>query len=356
LKKKESNQVRRKIMRSWIFLGILAFFTATMLGTSQSSNETTLVNLMIESGLPNPASEEQVNAEVLNLSSLYNAINGRHLVATIFPTQDAANSYENLLLTRIGSDSEFELAMTGNHSNEKLSSMSFVDQSIMLKSSKEYVESCKICGKNEINVSGFMPQSFDQNEDTYRALRGLNIQYNAGFQAGLLFAPGHENDVWPYQLEGYGFYAVPVSTYTLSDRKIVLQDSYFKDNGFTAAQWNDALKGKLDGIQGKDEPMVVVLTTSVSGSGEFLDSLNSFLDYAVSKNASFVTTANLVLLAKASSHDASMLPTNASKECLTCNQDESLIDITASVSINESMQSTNNTTNVEIPKLAADTR
>lgn len=346
-------------MRSWIFLGILAFFTMTMLGTSQSSNETTLVNLMIESGMPAKATEEQVNAEVLNLSNLYNAINGRHLVATIFPTQDAVNSYENLLLTRIGSDSEFELAITGNHSNEKLSSMSFVDQSIMLKRSKEYVESCKICGKNEINVSGFMPQSFDQNEDTYRALSGLNIRYDAGFQADLLFAPGHENDVWPYQLEGYDFYAVPVSTYTLSDKKVVLQDSYFKNNGFTAAQWNDALKAKFDEIQGKDEPLVVVLTTSASGSGEYLDSLNSFLDYAVSKKASFVTTANLVSLAKASSHDVSVIPTNTSKECLTCNQDKNLINLTASVSINESMQSANNTTNITdagIAEVAADTR
>ncbi|MDD4652196.1 MAG: hypothetical protein PHQ34_08190 [Methanothrix sp.] len=346
-------------MRSWIYLSILAFFAVTMLGTSQSSNETILVNLMIESGMPVAASEEQVNAEVLNLSNLYNAINEKHLVATIFPTQDAVNSYENLLLTRIGSDSQFELAMTGNHSNEKLSSMSFVDQSIMLKRSKDYVESCKICGQNEINVSGFMPQSFDQNEDTYRALREMNIQYDAGFQAGLLFASGHENDVWPYHLEGYDIYAVPVSTYIISDKKIVLQDSYFKENGFTAAQWTDALKGKFDEIQGKDEPMVVVLTAEVSGSGEYLDSLNGFLDYAASKKAIFVTTANLVSLAKASSHDVSVLPTNASKECLTCNQDKNLINITASVSINEFMQSANNTTNTTkagTAEVAADTR
>ncbi|MDD2754328.1 MAG: hypothetical protein PHS80_02255 [Methanothrix sp.] len=331
-------------MRSWIFLGMLAFFMITMLGTSQSSDETTLVNLMIESGMPASAAEEQVKTEVMNLSNVYKTINERGLVATIFPTQDVVKSYGNLLLTRIGSDSEFELAMTGNHSNEKLSSMSFAEQSIMLKRSKQYVESCKICGKNEINVTGFMPPSFDQNKDTYRILEGLDILYNAGFQAGLLFAPGHERDVWPYKLEGYSFYAVPVSTYDLSDKIMVLKDSSFKDNGFSATQWYDALIGKFNEIQGKDEPLIVVLTTSVSGSGDYLDSLSSFLDYATSKKARFVTTANLVSLAKAGSHDPSLLPTNVSRECLTCGQDENLFNITAS--INRVAPAANNTTQI----------
>ncbi|OPY52676.1 MAG: hypothetical protein A4E49_01781 [Methanosaeta sp. PtaU1.Bin112] len=331
-------------MKSWIILGMLAFMMMTMLGMSQSADETTLVNLMIKSGMPESASDEQIKIEVSNLSNLYKAINGKRLVATIFPTQDVVKSYGNLLLTRIGSDSDFELAMTSNHSDEKLSSMSFIEQSIMLKRSKQYVESCKICGKNQINVSGFMPQSFDQNQDTYRALDGLGIRYDAGFQAGILFAPGHEKDVWPYKLDGHSFYAVPVSTYALSGKKIVLQDSYFKNNGLAADQWYDALIGKFDEIQGKDEPLVIVLTTSVSGSGEYLDSLNRFMDYAVSKKARFVTTENLVSLAESGSHDASLLPTNVTKECLTCNQDESLINITAFVLGNESISAISNTT------------
>jgi hypothetical protein len=343
-------------MRSWIFLGMLAFFMITMLGASQSSDETTLINLMIESGMPASAAEEQVKSEVMNLSNMYKTINGRGLVATIFPTQDVAKSYGNLLLTRIGSDSEFELAMTGNHSNEELSSMSYAEQSIMLKRSKKYVESCKICGKNEINVTGFMPQSFDQNQDTYKILDGLDIQYDAGFQAGLLFAPGHERDVWPYKFEGYSFYAVPVSTYTYSDKSMVLKDSYFKDNGFSATQWYDALISKFNEIQGKDEPLVVVLTTSVSGSGDYMDSLNRFLDYATSKKARFVTTANLVSLAKSGSHDASLLTTNVSRECLTCGQDESPINITAFISTNESIQAVANTTKAATSEAAAATR
>jgi hypothetical protein len=95
--------------------------------------------------------------------------------------------------------------------------------------------------------------------------------------------------------------------------------------------FEDALVGKFNEIQSKDEPMVIVLTTSVSGSGDYLDSLRSFLDYATSKKARFVTTANLVSLAKAGSHDPSLLPINVSRESLTCGQDENLFNLTASI-------------------------
>ena len=53
-----------------------------------------------------------------------------------------------------------------------------------------------------------MPPLFDQNEDTYKVMDDLGIKYDAGFQEGIIYAPGHENDVWPYNVEGYGFYAV----------------------------------------------------------------------------------------------------------------------------------------------------
>jgi hypothetical protein len=39
-----------------------------------------------------------------------------------------------------------------------------------LEKSKENVKAAKVCGTNEIAVTGFMPQSFDQNKDTYKVL------------------------------------------------------------------------------------------------------------------------------------------------------------------------------------------
>jgi hypothetical protein len=305
---------------------------------------------MIDAQIPSSPTKEQASIAEKDLENIYNKINDKGLIATIFSTQDILRTDLNLDLTRIGYLSKFELGMSGNNSNEKISTMSYADQIASLKISKRWVESCMICGKNNVTVYGFMPQSFDQNQDTYKVLDDLGIQYDAGFQAGLLYTPGHENDVWPYLVQGHKFYAVPVSTYTLSDKKMVLQDSYFVVNDMDATQWYDALVGKFNEIKGKDEPMVVSLTTSVSGSGDYLDSLDRFMDYAVSKKASFVTTADLVSLAKTSKHDASSLPSSVTSECPTCDQNENLINITAFVSTNESIQATNNTTQAIAPE------
>jgi hypothetical protein len=333
LKQNRPTLLGGKIIRYLNHLGILALLLMmTMLGGSQELDKPTIVNLMVTAEVPLSAPREQVLLAEANLSNIYDTINGRNLVATFFPTRDTTSSRINLLLTRIGIDSKSELAMSGNHSNEKLGTMPYADQNELLRSSKKYAESSIICGKNEIIVKGFMPQSFSQNQNTYKVLDELGIQYDAGFQAGVVYVPGHENSVWPYPVQSHKFYAVPVSTYTVSGENIALHDSYFTNDSMTASQWYDALAGKFDQIQGKDEPLVVSLTTSVSGSGDYLDALQRFIDYAVSKKAKFVTTMQLVDMTKAGVRNVSELPANANEsgECLTCDQSNNVVNITVS--------------------------
>ena len=335
-------------MRYTILWSLLALILIAMMpGESQVSDKQPLINLMIETQMPFSATDEQIRS---NLDSIYSQINSRGLVGTIFITQDVIRKNLDLTLTNIGLRSKVELAMSGNNSNETISSMPYADQSTSLKLSKSLVEACKICGKNNITVNGFKPQSFDQNQDTYKVLDSLGIQYDAGFQAGLLYTTGHENDVWPYLVQGHKFYAVPVSTYTISGEKLVLQDSYFKNRGFEAAQWYDAMVGKFDEIQGKDEPLVIGITTSISGSGEYLDALNMFMDYALSNKASFVTTMQLVDLAKTGERDVSaLLPENSSGVCATCGQEGENYSISISSNIIPA-QTANNTTQVAAPE------
>ncbi len=312
---------------------VLCILVIMPTGVSQQGSSNQIVNLMIDvSGSLFPT-EEQSMVEKDNIKNVYNAMIKEHIPSTMFLTQDVSSSHIDLYLTQLGLHGDIEFAMAGNHSDEKLSDKPYSEQSAILRSSKAFAKTTQVCGKNEITILGFKPQSFDQNQDTYKVLDDLGIQYDAGFQAGLLYATGHENDVWPYQVEGYKFYAVPVSTYILSGKKVVLQDSYFKDNGLDATHWYNALVGKFEEIQGEDEPMVVSLTTSVSGSGDYLDALNKFRDYAVSKNAKFVTTAQLVDMAKTSVRDVSTLPTNvtASGGCPTCDHTKSNIDLTISM-------------------------
>jgi hypothetical protein len=320
-------------MRTRSAWAIIAFVSIiTILGTSQAAEEPTIVNLMISTGVPPSATAEEAKAAELNLVNMYTDINSRNLVATIFSTQDLIDTRARIRLTRMGLESEFEFAMSGKHADEKLSQLPYLEQYRLLETSKTYVESNVICGTNVIIAKGFMPQSFDQNQDTYEALDGLGIEYSAGFQAGLLYEPGHENDVWPYPVEGHNFYAVPVSTRDLSGERVVLHDSYFSDGGMDADQWYDALVGKFEEIQGKDEPMVVSLTTSVSGSGDYLDALNRFMDYAISQEATFVTTIQLVDMTKAGVRDVSELPEIAASEvCPECDEDEEGINATIRV-------------------------
>lgn len=295
---------------------------AIPVGTSQEESSHPIVNLVVDVSATSPASQEQAMAERENLKNIYNALLGTP--STMFLTKNVSSSQIALYITQLGLYGNFEFGMSGNDSDEKLSSMSYEDQKAILKSSKEYAESCHVCGENSMPILGFRPQSYDQDQDTYRVLDEMGIEYNVGFQSGLIFEPGHDQDVWPYTVEGYNFYAVPVSTYNLSGEKLVLQDSYFKEDGLSGSQWYDALVGKLSEIQGKDEPLVIVLTAPVSGSGDYLDALNNFIAYAKSKNASFVTSKQLVDMAKLGVRDVSALP--GVPECKTCGNDGSSIN------------------------------
>jgi hypothetical protein len=177
-----------------------------------------------------------------------------------------------------------------------------------------------------------MPQSYSQNQDTYKVLDDLLIKYNTGFQAEFIYSPGHQSAVWPYLVEGHKFYAVPVSTYTYSGKMMVLQDSYFNETGLNASEWYDSLVGKFDEIQGKDVPLVISLTRAISGSGEYFDALKRFIDYAISKKASFITTNQLVEMTKAGVRNVSELPVvSDSNECLTCDQGQRNANITVSM-------------------------
>jgi hypothetical protein len=316
----------KKIICSVLILCILAIIPT---GMSQQEISKPIVNLMIDvTGSLHPT-EEQATTYREDIKNIYNSMIKEDIPSTMFFTQDVSSSQISLYLTQIGLYGDIEFGMSSNHSGEKLSSKPYSEQLAILQSSKKYADTCHVCGKNEKPILGFKPQSFDQNEDTYKALDEIGLEYDAGFQAGILYAPGHENDVWPYLVEGHKFYAVPVSTYTLSGKKVPLQDSYFKDNGLSATQWYDALVGKFDEIQGKDEPLVFSITTSISGSGDYLDALKRFLSYATSNDASFVNTKQLVDMAKAGVHDVSSLPaTNASAGCLTCEKPQNNVTIT----------------------------
>jgi hypothetical protein len=308
-------------MKKITYLGtIICLLIMAITATSQATDKPAVINVAVDMSLPTSPNEDRLSEAMSDLDSIIAATRydigndeTRSLNWTLFLVTDASLG-NRLPLTSVGLDPSIEFAISGNESDEKLSSKSFNEQKAILEKAKEWAESCKVCGTNVITVKGFMPQSFDQNEDTYKVLDDMGIEYNAGFQAGILYAPGHENDVWPYKVENHKFYAVPVSTYNFSGEKVPLDDRYAKNKGLSGSQWYDLLAAKLDEISGKDEPMVISLSTSVSGNGDYLEAYNKFVKYALSKEAKFVKTVDLVDMARSGNHDVSAMtmPTESS--------------------------------------------
>lgn len=323
-----------KRIAAYIWLGIFA--TAIIFPAASQEDNHPVVALMINVDVPASPSEAQIREAEINLHKIYNEIRSRDQTATLFLNQDVTSSRIRLTLAQYTVLSNMEFAVSGRHSNDSLSTMPLSKQQELIKKSIEIAKASKVCGLTEVNVLGFFPPGFDQNEDTYSAIDKLGITYDAGFQAGLIYAPGHEEDVWPYLVEGYDFYALPISTINLSGKKMPLYDIDMQESGISASDWSNYLVAKLDEASGKDEPEVILLSTSVSSNGEYLDALKNFLDSAKSMNATFVNARDLISISTGSPLDL-----EDSTVCETCGQNQgegiSINVVNESTSANESI-------------------
>jgi len=268
-----------------------------------------LVNLMIDADLypyaPEATPEEMVDLEANSLLDMINEIGPKKLNVTVYTTGDfisqrTGGALYKLFVTRVGSDPRHELAMHGMTTDELLGPMSYGKQYPLLREAKRLVESAYVCEGLKIEAKGFRPQRFNQSETTYRILDKMDIVYDAGFQAGLVYLPGHEDDTWPYLAEDHSFYAVPVSTHSLSGEEVYLSDRLAKEKlGLDGSRWYDLLVDEFEECAENDDPMVVVFHNFIFGSDEgYRDAYVDFIDYATSKNAAFVTTLELVEIMK----------------------------------------------------------
>ncbi|MFB3763658.1 MAG: hypothetical protein ACE14P_00250 [Methanotrichaceae archaeon] len=281
-----------------MFIGILlSVYLLGGVGFSLSKENPVVVNLMLDADINHAPTPDQVKIAGSSLINLTNEIDPRGLNTTIFVTGDIVSAYR-LGITLQGTMSNHELALHGNVTDEKLSSMSDADQEALLTKAKDLLYHCYVCGGKHVDIKGFRPQAFDQNNATFKVLEKLGIIYDAGFQEGIIYMPGHETDAWPYLIDGSNLTAVPASTYELSGERVYLYDRYVKENKkLSGAQWYDLLVKKFEESAKDGVPMVVIFSNLVSGNGDYLDAYRNFLDYATSKEANFVTTMQLVNMA-----------------------------------------------------------
>lgn len=313
-------------IKQYLFCGIA--FSAILLilaGGGLSTNDPVVVNLMIDiNAPPSPTSvEEQIAFD--SIINLTNGIGPKGLNVTLFPTGEAIPS-QRLRITFLANSSNYEVAIGGMKKGEQIGSNSSSDQKALLDEMKRYVEACHICSGKETKPLGFKPQSFNQNEDTYRILNQMGMLYDAGFKAGVLYLPGHDNDTWPYRINNLNVYAVPVSTYALQGDRILLTDRIAKEEEkLSGSQWHGILVNKFEESAKKGEPVVLIFDNQITGiDADYLKAYLNFIDYALSKNATFVTTSELVKMSKtkkpvsASSGMAAAASNTIESGCIAC--------------------------------------
>ncbi len=246
---------------------------------------------------PNVRISVQIDAEGEDaevVKKMLNAMNERGLTGTVYVTGDFASRWWNVVYECCGQG--YEIACHGTNTGEQLAQKSRDEQKRLISSAKAAIEGCAGCGMT-IPVTGFRPQFFSQNEDTYSVLDELGFTHNSGFKAGLLALPGHEQDVAPYRAEGHQFYAVPISTVEYAGKRIYLCDmSCAKADKLTPEQWLEILRMGLDRAVANKEPLVILVHGIITGDDaqyHYWQPFIDFLDEAKTKGV-FVTTSQLV--------------------------------------------------------------
>lgn len=239
----------------------------------------------------------QIDAEREDVEGLKNIVNEllrRGIRTTVYVTAEYAN--RNALLVHDLYDRGFEIALHGFYTGEQLASMTYEEQKDLLTRARLALAGCQPCGTDR-PITGFRPQYFSQNEDTYRVLDELGIAHNSGFKAGELFIEGHEEQAIPYAVEGHSFYAVPFTTVEQAGNVLYLCDiACAMVSELTAEQWLQALRSGFQQAVDNDQPMVVLFHGWYTGDQNQYDYWQSFVSFLdeVQDQAAFVTTEELV--------------------------------------------------------------
>ena len=307
------NVTARKITA--LIVIIIFFASAGITGGDEGSQAPVMINLMIGAEI-DPASsdmspEEKQYLEVTSITRMLNKIDPLGLNVTIYVTGDyvneiSANAMYKLYVTSMGSKYNRELAIFGMTTGEEVGPMAYGQQYSRLMEAKRLVESAYICDGRSIEAKGYMPQSFSQSDTTFRILERIGIEYTVGYQAGVIYLPGREDESWPYPIEGYDIYAVPVSTHNLSGELVPLSDRHSKEVlDLSGEEWYDLLVAEFEECRAKNEPMVVIFTNVITGADEeYMEAFSKFVDHSTSQGGELVSTGELVNMAKSRGGDS----------------------------------------------------
>jgi len=171
----------------------------------------------------------------------------------------------------------------------ELTALSLDEQQALIGGAKSAIEDC--LGQS---VTGFRSYLFAHNEDTWHVLDALGFEYNLSYVAHSTNAvEGHVDDEWPYSVEGYGFWAVPIHSAELEGQTKAFCDMPF--SGISAEEWESLLKSEFAKTAEAGLPLKVLFHSyfSANDAGRW-NAFLSFLDYATAQGAEFVTVEQMM--------------------------------------------------------------
>jgi peptidoglycan/xylan/chitin deacetylase (PgdA/CDA1 family) len=285
----------------WLMCMMCCTFMALPVG-SLSSEGPVVVNVMIDAELSpfthNETLQERGGVDATSLDWMLSEIERNKLNATVYVTGDFASSNPSYI-EQAESKSNHEIALHGMTTAENITDWPYQRGFTLIDRARSIVQAAWAPRSNEKCIKGFRPQGFNQSDAVLDVLEDLGFTYDSGYMAGLLFLPGDENDTWPYSMEGHRLYAVPVSTHWVSGSLIHMCDVLSVDLKFTGAQWYDILVQEFEECASRGDPMVVIFHNFISGEDdEYKGTYTNFISYAMERNATFVTTMDLVKRAR----------------------------------------------------------
>lgn len=214
-------------------------------------------------------------------TNILNILDPMDINFTILTTGDlAADNEYTLFVTRIGARANHEMAMNGPGGGN----LSMGD----IRKSKREVENCYICGTEKKSVVGYRP-SERINESDFVIFESLGIRYI--IDDGMFFSA---NASRPYQLDNTTIYVVPVTVVVSDSEPIMLSDRRAAGMNMSGDEWYTLLSKGMDDAMNRGEPLVVLITSYISGSGDYMDALEKFIGDASERGMSFVTVNDLV--------------------------------------------------------------
>jgi len=252
---------------------------------------------------------EEITAEgegnVTGLNKIMAELAARGITTTIYVTGGFANNNSTLISQY--ANAGHEIALHGQETMEKLSTMTYEEQKTRLQNALSAVKGCEACGLSH-PVVGFRPQGFTQDNNTFQVVDELGLEYNSGFKAGVLAdTDDHKATAAPYKLTSYNAYAVPITTVDYDGKTgVYLCDMSSMYTNMTGEKFSGLLQAGITKAETDKAPLTLIIHGGILGNTDkykdtqdYWQPFLTFLDTLQAKsNVEFVTTKELVDLYK----------------------------------------------------------